>query len=107
MFLMNSGVRGKGDSKKSLLSTAKLLTFHLPNSLDRNNNPNVSTLPAAHLKQVGNRCSCSAKAISVKAGKKGEIYHQILFKIIKTFNCEQKAQHGVKSWTETQIKEHL
>lgn len=34
MFLMNSGVRGNGDSKKSLLSTAKLFTFHLPNSLD-------------------------------------------------------------------------
>ena len=35
MFLMNSGVRGNGDSKKSLLSTARLLTFHLPNSLRR------------------------------------------------------------------------
>lgn len=34
MFLMNSGVRGKGDSRKSLLSTAKLFTFHLPNSLE-------------------------------------------------------------------------
>lgn len=37
MFLMNSGVRGNGDSKKSLRSTARLLTFHLPNSLIRNN----------------------------------------------------------------------
>lgn len=35
MFLMNSEVRGNGDSKKSLLSTAKLFTFHLPNSLHR------------------------------------------------------------------------
>lgn len=42
MFLMNSGVRGRGDSKKSLLSTAKLLTFHLPNSLDRNDSTNSS-----------------------------------------------------------------
>lgn len=37
MFRMNSGVRGKGDSRKSLRSTARLLTFHLPNSLLTNN----------------------------------------------------------------------
>lgn len=35
MFLMNSGVSGNGDSRKSLRSTAKLFTFHLPNSLKR------------------------------------------------------------------------
>lgn len=37
MFLMNSGVNGSGDSRKSLRSTAKLFTFHLPNSLKRIN----------------------------------------------------------------------
>lgn len=37
IFLMNSGVSGNWDSRKSLLSTAKLFTFHLPNSLLRIN----------------------------------------------------------------------
>lgn len=41
MFRINSGVRGNEDSKKSLLSTAKLFTFHLPNSLEKNNMFNI------------------------------------------------------------------
>lgn len=44
MFLMNSGVSGSGDSRKSLRSTAKLFTFHLPNSLKEDQRTEVQFL---------------------------------------------------------------
>lgn len=53
MFLMNSGVSGNGDSRKSLRSTAKLFTFHLPNSLKRINRQKQTFHLALHWMQEG------------------------------------------------------
>lgn len=45
MFLINSGVRGKGEFRKSRRSTAKLFTFHRPNSLHEKNRDSKHACP--------------------------------------------------------------
>ncbi len=45
MFLINSGVRGKAEFRKSRRSTAKLFTFHRPNSLHEKNRDSKQACP--------------------------------------------------------------